>query len=514
MEKSHSLSTKKKLRELIDQELKGAKFIAVSNREPYVHARTDEGIVCSRPAGGLTAAMDPIMQASGGVWIAHGSGTADAVTADASGRIAVPPEKPSYTLRRVMMESKLHQEFYNGLANEGLWPLCHIAFTRPMFRPKDWKSYEKVNRIFADAVLEEAGDEPAFVFIQDYHFALLPRMLKERNSKLIVAQFWHIPWPNREAFRAFPWKEELLDGLLGNDLLGFHLRYHCGNFLETVDRNLEALVDLEHSKVMRKGGTTMVRSFPISIDFDAHNAMAASGDVDTEVAKWRETLQLSKSSIEYLGVGIDRIDYTKGIPDRLLGFDLFLEEHPEYLGKVQFVQIGVPSRGQIGEYQELNLEIDRIVQYVNEKWGTETWKPVVFFRRYFNRPQLMGLHRLAHFCVVTSLHDGMNLVAKEYVASRFDDDGVLILSRFTGSARELQDALLVNPFAIGEIAEAIAAAVGMPKEERQRRMSRMRRAVADNNIYDWATKILSALLRFELPTAELEEENELEDELA
>ena len=502
------MSTRKKLRELLDSELNGAKFIAVSNREPYVHEWIEGSIEYKRPAGGLTAAMDPILRASGGVWIAHGSGSADADTADKSGRISVPPDEPSYTLRRVFMDKQTHSEFYYGLANEGLWPLCHIAFTRPVFRPRDWQSYQNANRIFAEAVLEEAGDNPAFVFIQDYHFALLPRMLKERNSKLIVAQFWHIPWPNKEAFRAFPWKEELLDGLLGNDLLGFHLRYHCTNFLETVDRSLEALVDMEHLKVARRGGSTLVRPFPISIDFDAHDASAASAEVQAEMEAWRAELRFGDSPVEFLGVGIDRIDYTKGIPDRLLGFDLFLEEHPEYRGKVQFVQIGVPSRVEIGEYQALNTEIDRTVQSINDRWSTNEWIPVVFFRKYFNLRQLMGLHRLARFCVVTSLHDGMNLVAKEYVASRSDEDGVLILSRFTGAARELPDALLVNPFAIGEIADSIAVALAMSREERKRRMRRMRRAVAENNIYDWATKFLTTLLNFDFPPPDLDGNSE------
>lgn len=499
------MSTPRTLRELIDKDLRGAKFIAVSNREPYIHNRNHGTITCSRPAGGLTAAMDPIMRASGGVWIAHGSGTADAETADPSGRISVPPESPAYTLRRVLMDDQLHREFYEGLANQGLWPLCHVAFTRPIFRPRDWNSYKRANQIFADAVLEEADGGPAFVFIQDYHFALLPRMLKERNPRLIVAQFWHIPWPNREAFRAFPWKEELLDGLLGNDLLGFHLRYHCSNFLETVDRNLEALVSPEHLNVLRRGGTTLVRPFPISIDFEAHRAIAESHEAEAEADWWRKTLRLSESGVEFVGVGIDRIDYTKGIPDRLLGLDLFLEEHPEYRGKVQFVQIGVPSRVEIGEYQALNSEIDQMVEYINNRWSTDSWMPVVFFREYFTLQQLIGLHKLAHFCVVTSLHDGMNLVAKEYVTSRLNNDGVLILSRFTGSARELADALLVNPFAIGEIAEAIAIAVGMTPSEQTRRMARMRRAVADNNIFDWASKILSTLFRFDRSTTDPEE---------
>jgi trehalose-6-phosphate synthase len=501
------MSSPRTLRELIDKDLRGAKFIAVSNREPYVHNQANGTITCSRPAGGLTAAMDPIMRSSGGVWIAHGSGSADIETSDASGRLGVPPEKPAYTLRRVMMDKQLHHEFYHGLANEGLWPLCHVAFTRPIFRPRDWESYKKVNQIFADAVLEEADGEPAFVFIQDYHFALLPRMLKERNSRLIVAQFWHIPWPNREAFRAFPWKTELLDGMLGNDLLGFHLHYHCSNFLETVDRNLEALVSPEHRNIRRQGGTTLVRPFPISIDFAAHQATATSTEADAEVAWWRKTLRLENSGVEFVGVGIDRIDYTKGIPDRILGLDLFLEEHPEYRGKVQFVQIGVPSRVDIGEYQTLNTEINRMVEYINKRWSTDSWTPVIFFRQYFNLMQLIGLHKLSQFCVVTSLHDGMNLVAKEYVASRSDNGGVLILSRFTGSARELPDALLVNPFAIGEIAEAIATAVSMPLAEQRRRMQRMRSAVAGNNIYDWATKILSVLFRFDIPTEDIEDED-------
>jgi len=505
------MSTQKKLHELIQTELQGVKFIVVSNREPYIHTWENGVITCARPAGGLATAIDPIMRASDGVWIAHGSGNADRETVDEFDRIAVPPENPSYKLRRVWLDERLQREFYYGLANEGLWPLCHVSFTRPIFRPQDWASYRKANQLFAEAVLDEAGSAPAFVFIQDYHFGLLPRMLKDRNAKLIVAQFWHIPWPNREAFRAFPWKEELLDGLLGNDLLGFQLRYHCSNFLETVDRNIEALVSTEHFSVFRNGKTTLVRPFPISIDFDAHVQTATGREVGSGMAWWRETLQLSHSRVEFLGIGIDRIDYTKGIPDRLLAFDSFLEQYPEYCGRVQFVQIGVPSRIQIDEYQALNTELDRLIHSINAKWSTNSWKPVVFFKQYFNPRQLMALHRLANFCVVTSLHDGMNLVAKEYVASRFDDDGVLILSRFTGSARELQDALLVNPFAIGEITDAIAAAVKMGPEERSKRMRRMRRAVSENNIYDWATKILSVLLRFDLSTSVSEDEPEISD---
>ncbi|MHB1022894.1 MAG: alpha,alpha-trehalose-phosphate synthase (UDP-forming) [Acidobacteriaceae bacterium] len=493
------MSTKAQLQELIQTELRGIKFIVVSNREPYIHNWKDGEIECSQPASGLASAIDPILRASGGVWVAHGSGTADAETVDAFDHVSVPPENPSYTLRRVWMDKKLEREYYYGLANEGLWPLCHIAFNRPVFRPQDWESYRKANELFAEAVLEEAGNDPAVVFIQDYHFGLLPRMLKDRNPKLIVAQFWHIPWPNRETFRAFPWKEELLDGLLGNDLLGFHLRYHCSNFLDTIDRGIEALVNTEHFDVTRKGRVTMVRPFPISIDFDEHVQDASSFEIEQEMERWREKLHLADSKIEFIGIGIDRIDYTKGIPNRLMGLDLFLEQHPEYSGRLQFVQIGVPSRIQIGPYQSLNDELDALVEKINGKWSTDHWKPILFLKKYFNQHQLMALHKLAHFCVVTSLHDGMNLVAKEYVASRADGDGSLILSRFTGAAREFPDALLVNPFGIGEIADAIVAAIEMNEDERRKRMERMRRAVEENNVYHWAAKILSALLKFDLP---------------
>lgn len=502
--------TREDLQELIDSELRGAKFIVVSNREPYTHIAKNGQIECLRPASGMATALDPILRASGGVWVAHGSGNADSAMVDEFDHVFVPPGNPMYTLRRVWLDKKLETEYYYGLANEGLWPLCHISFHRPVFRPQDWESYREANRIFADAVLEEAGGGRAFVFIQDYHFGLLPRMLKNSNPNLTVAQFWHIPWPNREIFRAFPWKEELLDGMLGNDLLGFHLRHHCTNFLDTIDRGLEALVDIEHFDVLRNGRTTMVRPFPISIDFEHHTRTAASPQADFQMEIWRERLGIAPDEPEPLiGVGVDRLDYTKGIPDRLRGFDLFLERNPEYRGRIVFVQVGVPSRVQIDQYHALNEEVDCLVAEINAKWATPGWRPILFFKRHFSQIELMALHRLSTFALVSSLHDGMNLVAKEYVASRFDEDGVLILSEFTGSARELPHALIINPFACGEIAEAIARAVQMRPEERRRRMRRLRRAVADNNIYRWASRLLSTLFQLEPP----DEANETEDEL-
>ncbi|MES1260267.1 MAG: trehalose-6-phosphate synthase, partial [Acidobacteriota bacterium] len=311
---------------------------------------------------------------------------------------------------------------------------------------------------------------------------------------LLVAQFWHIPWPNRETLRAFPWKEELLDGMLGNDLLGFHLRYHCANFLDAVEREVEAKVDHAHAEVTRGGRTTMVRPFPISIDFEWHNDMAQSSEIAAGTDFWRERMGTNP---EFLGIGIDRIDYTKGIPERLRAFDLFFENNPEYRGRVSFAQVGVPSRTAIQDYRDINEEIDREAARLNTKWGSGDYRPLYFFRGEFSQTQLISLHRLANFCMVTPLHDGMNLVAKEYVSSCFDEEGVLILSSFAGAAQELTDALLVNPFSTDEMANAILHAVTMAPEERHRRMRRLRTAVAENTIYRWAAKILMTLLKMD-----------------
>ncbi len=491
--------TKEALHNLIETKLHDYQLIVVANREPYIHRHSGKRIDCIVPASGMATALDPIMRACGGIWVGHGAGNADRMTVDERDHVQVPPDDPRYTLRRVWLTKEQEQGYYYGLSNESLWPLCHITFTRPTFNADDWDCYREVNQLFAQAVLEEVGDKPTFVFVQDYHLALLPRLLKNANPNLIVAQFWHIPWPNRETFGAFPWKDELLDGLLGNDLLGFHLRYHCQNFLDTVDHAFETRIDHEKSEIVRGGKTTVVRPFPISIDFDQHDAIARSGKVDSFVDGWRERLGLRD---EIIGVGIDRIDYTKGIPERFKAVDLFLDRHPDYRGKLVFVQIGVPSRSHIPMYMALDDEIDQLVDTINGKWSEGSWRPLIFLKEHYGQPELMALHRMASFCIVSSLHDGLNLVAKEFVSSRFDDDGVLILSQFTGAARELTDALLVNPFAIGEIADAIQRALDMPPPERSRRMKRLRDAVATNNIYRWAGKVISALLKFDFPESQ------------
>lgn len=483
------------LHELIESRMQDQKLIVVANREPYIHRYVGDAVECMRPAGGMVTALDPMMLACGGTWVANGSGDADRLTVDAEDRVRVPPENPRYTLRRVWLTKEQDEGYYHGLANSGLWPLCHAVFTRPIFNSDHWRVYREVNELFAEAVLEEAGDKPAFVFIQDYHFGLLPRMLKRRNPNLTVAQFWHIPWPNPETFRAFPWKDELLDGLLGNDLLGFHLGYHCQNFLETVDRNVESRIDRETSEVQRGGRSTRIRPFPISIDFERQSAEAAGPEVERETVRWRRRLKLEG---KIMGLGIERVDYTKGIPERLRAIDRLLEIRPEYRGRLVFTQAGVPSRGHIRAYQQLDDEIDDLVENINWKWQTGAWRPIIYEKRHFNQVEMMALHRLADFCVVSSLHDGMNLVAKEFVASRTDEDGVLVLSRFAGASRELTDAVQFNPFAVDELAGAIDEALSMPPEERARRMRRMREVVAENNVYRWAGKIVSTLLRIDL----------------
>jgi trehalose 6-phosphate synthase len=488
--------TRDVLSNFLRTKLEGYRLIVVSNREPFQHRRAGERIECIQPASGMASALDPVMRACGGLWIAHGDGDADKLTVDAFDHVQVPPNGPEYMLRRVWLSKEEQEGHYAGLSNQGLWPLCHLAFTRPVFDPDHWETYRRVNRRFAEAVLEEAGNDPTFVFIQDYHFALLPRMLRNAGSNLVIGQFWHIPWPNREVFSSFPWREEILDGLLGNHLLGFHLQQHCENFLDTVDSSLEARIDRAGSEVCRGGDHTFVRPFPIGIDFDEQAVVAKSDTVAGQMRRWRDELSLHGKLV---AIGIDRLDYTKGIPERLRFLDRLLERRAGYRGKLVFVQIAVPSRSTLPAYQQIEKEVDELAAQINQRWATASWRPVVVLKRHYTHSEMTALHRLAHFCVVSSLHDGMNLVSKEFVASRVDDDGVLVLSEFTGAARELKEALQINPFSVEEGAEAYAAALRMHPEERRRRMRKMREAVEHNNVYRWAGRFLEQLASIEFP---------------
>lgn len=483
--------SKERLEMLARERLGDSKFVVVANREPYIHTIQDGEVSCLRPASGLTTALNPVMQACGGVWVGHGSGDADRAVVDSRNRVGVPPEHPSYTLRRVWLDKTEEQGYYYGVANGALWPLCHITYTRPQFDALDWEQYRLVNRKFADAVLDEVRDEPALVFVQDYHFALLPRMLKNARPDLTVAQFWHIPWPNREAFRVCPWQNEILDGLLGNDLLSFHIQYHCNNFLETVDRAIEARVDTERFSVTLGGHTTVVQPHPISID-PQHVQDCLPLDLEEADRDLRRRLGLQD---EMIIVGVDRVDYTKGIPERFHAVDRLLSQHPEWIGNIAFVQVGAPSRVHLSTYRHLNEELTALAEDINWRHGQGNWKPIVFLNEHVPPEQIFLLDRLATACVVSSLHDGMNLVAKEFVSSRNDSRGVLVLSRFTGAARELDGAVLFNPFAIDEFAEALHTALVMPVPEQERRMQRMRQQIEDRNVYRWAGLLLSEMAK-------------------
>jgi len=482
---------KDRLYKLVQEKLGDYLFLVVSNREPYIHTMSGDEIICNRPVSGLTEALDPVMRASKGTWVAYGSGDADRKVVNSRDRVSVPPEKPEYTLRRVWLTDDEVEGFYLGFANEALWPLCHVTFTPPIFRESDWNTYKKVNQFFAEAVLQEVADRKAVVLVQDYHFALLSRFIKERNPKLTVGQFWHIPWPTHEIFRTCPWQEEILDGMLGNDMLGFHTQSYCSNFMETVEHALEAKIERDNFAVTYRGKATIVEPFPISVDFDRLAQEAETKEVEQEMESLRRDLDLAG---KYVGVGMDRMDYTKGIPERLQALDKFLENFPSYRGKMVFIQAGMPSRTRIESYQNLGQRIEDLATSINEKYGNDSWKPVVMMTRQLSLPQLAALRRLANFCVVSSLHDGMNLVAKEFVSSRIDGDGVLILSKFTGAVAEMPEAILINPFDVGEFANAIKQAIEMPEGERRRRMKTMRDTVASNNIYWWGAATVSRLI--------------------
>jgi trehalose 6-phosphate synthase len=477
-----------RLREALARHLPGREVIVVANREPFSHERGPGGEVrVVHPASGLVTALEPVMEACSGTWIAHGSGAADREVVDKSARIQVPPEDPTYTLRRVWLTPEEEQGYYYGFSNEGMWALCHEAHTRPLFRSEDLVHYREVNRRFADAVAEEARDQNPLVLVQDYHFALLPRMVRERLPRATIVTFWHIPWPGGERFGICPFGAELLEGLLGSSILGFHVQAHCNNFLEAVDRFLEARIDRERQSVVLGGEETLVRAYPISVDWPSRWAAGSPPVPECRAQVFRD-LGLPPDAL--LGVGVDRLDYTKGIEERLLAVERLLVRFPQYQGRFTFVQLAAPSRSRIPRYQELDRSVEELAIRVNERFGAGSYRPVVLKRAHHEPPDVFRYYRAADLCYVSSLHDGMNLVAKEFVAAREDEGGVLVLSRFTGAARELSDALLVNPYDLDEASAALAASLSMGREEQRARMRAMRALVAEFNVYRWAGRML------------------------
>jgi trehalose 6-phosphate synthase len=496
-----SLWTPERLRASVSNKLQNKPVFVVSNREPYMHVSNNGSIQVIVPASGLVTALEPVLLACNGTWIANGSGNADREMVDAHDRLRVPPEHPSYTLRRVWISAEEEKGYYDGFANEGLWPLCHIAHTRPIFRPEDWVLYQEVNRRFADIVIEEMeGTESPILLAQDYHFALLPRMVKEARPDARVAIFWHIPWPNPEVFGICPWQRELIDGLLGADLIGFHIQSHCNNFLACVDRSVEALTEWDTFAVNRQGHVTRVRPYPISVAFQGNgHDLEPSRSVGEQCAAICDELDVHAS---LLGVGVDRVDYTKGILERFRGLERFFELNPAYRRRFTFVQIGAPSRTKLGRYQNLLDEVTAEAERINARFQAGHWKPIVLLKQHHSHEDIARLYRAASLCLVTSLHDGMNLVAKEFVAARDDDRGVLILSTFAGAALELTDSLLVNPYDVQQLAGAILRALEMPLDEQATRMRHMRDRVREHNVYRWAASLLSDLTEIRIDTPE------------
>jgi trehalose-6-phosphate synthase/HAMP domain-containing protein len=484
------LWTQEKLKDLIHAKLGDNALFIVSNREPYMHILDEStGITsCIRPASGVVTAIDPIMRACGGTWIAHGAGNADKKFVNSKNKLGVPPEDFYYILKRVWLSKEEEEGYYYGFSNEGLWPLCHFTHTRPIFRESDWNMYKIVNQNFADNVLDELPAKNPFVFIQDYHFTLLAKMIKEKRPDATVALFWHIPWPTPEAFSSCPYHEQVLEGMLACDLIGFHVQSHCNNFLDTANRLLESRVDTEKFSVVRFGKETFVRPFPISVD--PHISSTLTKEDFHQITKLTKEFSLENKIV---ALGVDRIDYTKGITERILAIDRFLEKYPQYKKKFVFIQLAAPSRTHIKRYHELMGEIDELVEQKNWKYSDGDWKPIIYLKKHFSPEEIRPYYALANIGIVSSLHDGMNLVAKEYVMAKTDLDGALILSRFTGAFRELADAIKINPYSIEEFADSIKLAIEMPPEEKRKRMSNMRKVISENNVYRWAGNIITEL---------------------
>lgn len=484
------------LRSLLRTQLRGDEMIVVSNREPYIHEHTPGGIIVRRPASGLVTAIEPVMRACSGTWIAHGSGSGDRQAVDERDHILAPPGRGEYRLRRIWLTEKEEAGYYYGFANEGLWPLCHVAHVRPVFRELDWAAYREVNQRFADAVVSEVRSDDPVVMVQDYHFALLPAMIRERLPRATILSFWHIPWPNPESFGICPWRREILQGMLGSTILGFHTRFHCKNFIETVDRTLEARIEHEHSTISFHDDDTLVEAYPISIEWPG--AVGTAAWLPVEQCRRKVSERLGLAADQKIAVGIDRLDYTKGVLERMRAVECLLEQHPEWIGRFVLVQAAAPSRSVLQEYRSFQQQVGELAERINQRFGRNGYRPIQLLMEHHEREAVTELYRAADACLVTSLHDGMNIVCKEFVAARDDERGVLILSRFAGAAREMTEALIVNPYHVEECADAIQRALTMPEAEQRERMASLRMTVREFNVYRWAGRMLTDAGRLRL----------------
>ncbi len=468
-------------------------LILASNREPFVHHRSADGsIALDLPAGGLTSALQPVMAASGGTWVAWGSGSADFAVTDGADRVAVPPAHPSYRLRRLRLSEAEVQGYYIEAANRSLWPLCHSQLGRFIYDDADWQTYRAVNERFAAAVISEAEGRPAVCWLQDYHLGLMAGVLR-RVRQLFVHQFWHIPWPQPDILRVLPAARALIQGLLGNHLLEFQTPGDVRNFLMSVRRFVaDAVVEPGRGLVRYKGRRTVVKAFPISIDVAAFEAMAR--DPGTESVSRKVRREALPGGGQLL-LGVERVDYTKGIPRRFLAISRLLEDHPELIGRVTLLQVAAPTRPDVPEYVLFDQEVVDTAAQVNERFAREGWVPIRLVRHSLDQATLVAYYRAADVCIVSPLQDGMNLVAKEYVGSQEGRFGVLVLSRFAGAALEMKEALLVNPYDVGATAETLFRAIHLPADERQRRMNALRRRLSRNTVQDWMDDIFAEVAR-------------------
>lgn len=469
----------------------GTKLILVSNREPYIHQDSPSGIRCEQPAGGLTSALDPVMQALAGVWVAWGSGKADRRTVDREDRIGVPPWDPSYMLRRVWLDPEDVEGYYNGFSNQTLWPLCHMLVEKARFRRRYWEAYRKTNRLFARVAVQEASrHRDPIIWLQDYHLALAPGEIRKRLPAASIALFWHIPWPAWEHFRILPQKVQLLEGLLGCDLLGFHLDQFCDNFLECVSRELDARIDPNRRTISYRGRMIQLGAFPISIDERQFHAFATSPRTEKRMKRLLARPELQG---QLIGIGVDRMDYSKGILERLAALDLFFKNYPQFRGKMTFIQVSAPSRTRIKAYQELRTRVFQRIEKINRRYGGKRWKPVLHISEKLTQVDIAAYYRLADFAIISSLQDGMNLVAKEYIACQVEEKGVILLSEFAGAHEDMDLALPINPYDTEDFAWKIKSALELPAEEKKRRMRAMRISLRSNNVYRWIGSNLRAI---------------------
>ena len=467
--------------------LDGQQLIVVSNREPCVHELAADGtIAVRRPTSGLVTALDPVLRATGGTWIAHGSGSGDRAVTDRFDRIRIEEEDGGYTLRRVWLTRGEERGYYQGFSNSALWPLCHLAFESPRFTRSDWRHYQSVNERFADAVVSESTSPSPVVLVQDYHFALLPALVRERLPDAVIATFWHIPWPSAARFMRFPCGRALLDGLLGSDIVGFQTDDHARSFLDCVAA-ADIPADLANGVVGGAHGAVSIRAYPISVEWPSRWARLTPG-VDECRRSVRAELGLAPDTP--LMLSVDRLDYTKGIEERLHAIRRLLARGNATVGRPVFLQVAAPSRTRLERYRLLGERVRAQAAAINDRFGDRHYQPVVLVERNIEPAEIFRLFRAADACHVNSLDDGMNLVSKEFVAARDDARGVLILSRFTGSARELTGAIQVNPFDIDGVADAIADGLTMADEEQQRRMLMMRRHLEHHDVYRWAGRLL------------------------